>query len=76
MAKQYKAGEFKAKCLKILDDVLREREAVYVTKRGKLVAAVIPPPDGIEEAPRGLEGSVVFQDDLVSPVDESWEVDR
>jgi antitoxin (DNA-binding transcriptional repressor) of toxin-antitoxin stability system len=76
MAKQYKAGEFKAKCLKILDDVLRERETVYVTKRGRLVAAVIPPPDEAAAAPRGLEGSVVFQDDLVSPIDEPWEADR
>lgn len=34
------AGEFKAKCLSILDEVNQTGEAVIVTKRGKPVARV------------------------------------
>jgi hypothetical protein len=73
MTKKYKAGEFKAKCLGILDDVLRERETVYVTKRGKLVAAVVPPPAVIDDLAASLAGSVVFEEDLIGPIDEEWE---
>ncbi len=74
--KIYKAGEFKAKCLRILDDVVREQEAVYVTKRGELVAAVVPPPAQQEALAESLKGSVVFEDNIVSPIDETWEAER
>ena len=36
------AGEFKAKCLKILDEVERQRKQVVITKRGKPVAKLVP----------------------------------
>jgi prevent-host-death family protein len=36
------AGEFKAKCLAIMDEVNETGEPVLVTKRGKPVAKVIP----------------------------------
>ncbi len=36
------AGEFKAKCLQILDKVNITREPVVVTKRGKPVAMLVP----------------------------------
>ena len=74
--KKYPAGEFKAKCLKILDDVVREQAAVYVTKRGKLVAAVVPPPSETEDLVRSLAGSIVFEEDIVAPIDADWKVDK
>jgi len=75
MTKSYKAAEFKAKCLKILDDVVREQEAVYVTKRGKRVARILPPTDPSEDMSSGLEGSIVFEEDLLAPIDEDWRAD-
>ena len=36
------AGEFKAKCLQIMDDVASGREPVLITKRGKPVARLVP----------------------------------
>lgn len=75
MTKSYKAGEFKAKCLKILDDVLREQETVYITKRGKRVAKIVPPTEPPEAGKRALEGSIVFETDLLSPIDENWQAD-
>jgi len=41
----YSATEFKAKCLKLLDDL--DREGLVITKHGKAVARVLPmhPPD-------------------------------
>ena len=70
------AGEFKAKCLKILDSVAREKETVYVTKRGELVAAVVPPPDELANQKTSLKGSIIFEDDIVSPIDEPWDADK
>ena len=36
------AGTFKAQCLAIMDEVQAKRQAVVITKRGKLVAKLVP----------------------------------
>jgi len=36
------AGQFKAKCLQIMDEVASAREPVLITKRGKPVARLVP----------------------------------
>ena len=61
------AGEFKAKCLALLDEVSETGRRVVVTKRGRPVAEIVP----VEEAP-SLMGSIVREDDLISPLDEEW----
>lgn len=43
MAKMIGAAEFKAHCLRILDEVERTGEPVTITKRGRVVAVVNPP---------------------------------
>ncbi len=65
------AGEFKAKCLSLLDEVAETGETLVVTKRGKPVARVLP-----FEEPRPLRGSILHEEDLVSPLGESWDADR
>ena len=64
------AGQFKARCLAILDDVRRRRRGIVVTKRGKPVARLVP----VEDADAGdsLRGSVLYEGDLVSPLSEPW----
>jgi len=42
------AGEFKAKCLKLLDEVAATRELLVITKFGKPVAQVVPMPQRVE----------------------------
>lgn len=70
---QIAAGEFKAKCLALLDQVAERGEEIVVTKRGKPVAKVVP----IEPAAwKSLKGTIVFEGDIVSPADEEWEVER
>ena len=39
------AGEFKAKCLAIMDEVRDKRTSVTITKNGKPVAQMVPIPD-------------------------------
>lgn len=60
------AGEFKAKCLKLLDDVQRTGEVIVVTKRGKPVARLIAPPAERTESVFGRQkGSVTILGDIV-----------
>ena len=42
-ARTVPAGEFKAKCLALLDEVAKTGETLVVTKRGKPVARILPP---------------------------------
>jgi prevent-host-death family protein len=67
------AGEFKAKCLEVLDRVARDGSAYVVTKRGRPVARVVP----VEvEKPRSLRGSVQYHADIVEPLGDDWPVDE
>jgi prevent-host-death family protein len=62
------AAKFKANVLKVLDKVARTGRGVTVTKHGKPVARVEP-----VRAPRSLKGSVLYEGDLISPIDVEWE---
>ncbi|MSP63154.1 MAG: type II toxin-antitoxin system Phd/YefM family antitoxin [Myxococcales bacterium] len=67
------AGEFKAKCLALLDDVAATGQPIVVSKRGKPVAKIVPVDD--QEVP-DLRGSVLAESDLISPVDVPWDAAR
>lgn len=66
------AGDFKAKCLQLLDDVAAHREPLVITKRGKPVAKLVPMPPDIELF-GALAGSVLDETDIVSPIDSQWD---
>lgn len=66
------AGAFKAKCLQLLDTVATQREPLVITKRGKPVAKLVPiPPEG--EVFGALSGSVLYESDIVAPIDAEWD---
>lgn len=67
------AGEFKAKCLALLDEVAASGRDLVVTKRGRPVAKVVPIR---EERRRSLRGSIVFESDIVSPIGETWDAEN
>lgn len=73
--KRIAAGEFKAKCLALLDDVAKTHEQLIVTKHGKPVACVIPYLEEEQAVRNPLKGSVIFEADLVSPIETTWEVE-
>jgi prevent-host-death family protein len=71
------AGEFKARCLALLDEVQASGEEIIVTKRGKPVARVVPVnDDAVKRARDRLRGSITFQGDIVSPIEVEWEADQ
>jgi prevent-host-death family protein len=68
------AGQFKARCLKLLDEVAETGETIVVTKRGRPVARVEP----IEEPP-SLKGSVIYlveNDEELFSTGEVWDMER
>jgi len=66
------AGEFKAKCLKLLDEVSETRETLVITKHGKPVAQVTPIPMQ-ENIVGSMKGSVLWMGDMISPIDVEWD---
>jgi prevent-host-death family protein len=63
------AGEFKAKCLALFDEVEARRHTFVVTKRGRPVARVVPL---ASNKPNALRGSLVYEEDLLAPVAVKW----
>jgi prevent-host-death family protein len=66
------AGEFKAKCLKLLDQVAAERQTLIITKHGKPVAQLVPAP-AQENIVGSMKGSVLWMGDIISPIDVEWD---
>ncbi|HLY45547.1 MAG TPA: type II toxin-antitoxin system Phd/YefM family antitoxin [Stellaceae bacterium] len=67
------AGEFKAKCLRLLDEVARRQTPLIITKRGKPIAKLVP----IDEPPVDIYGCMAgtarITGDIVSPItDLDW----
>jgi prevent-host-death family protein len=63
------AGEFKARCLRLMDQVRSSRTPVVITKRGKPIAKLVP----VDEESRSqvfdsLKGRIEILGDIVSPV--------
>jgi prevent-host-death family protein len=67
------AGEFKAKCLALFDEVESGRRSFVITKRGRPVARVLP----LSKSPSGsLRGSLLYEEDPLSPIDAEWDATK
>ena len=53
-----KASEFKAKCLKLMDEVAESGEEIIITKNGKPVAKLAPYPESTEAMCAGVDTRV------------------
>ncbi len=70
--KKIAAGEFKARCLTLMEDVRSTREPLVVTKRGKPVVKLVPADDDKDDFIGRLEGVFRVVGDIESPI-EGWE---
>jgi prevent-host-death family protein len=69
------AGDFKAKCLKLLDEVAETRQTLIITKHGKPVARLMPMPP--KKSLFGLMRSDNYwEGDIISPLDDEWEANK
>ena len=75
--KSMAVSQFKAHALRVLDEIARSGESVLITKRGKPLARVVPPTEEGKGKPGKLAHTLVFEDDIVSPLGaDMWEAAR
>ena len=75
VSKNVSTGQFKAKCLALLDEVAQTGVPLTITKRGKAIARVVP----LETTPTpSLLGSVRYkrESDVLAPADAGWEAEQ
>lgn len=68
-------SDFKARCLAILERVRATGRPVLVTKRGRPLAQILPPPKPMPPNPPFgcMEGTAWEVADIVQPLDDDWE---
>lgn len=77
--KEIAISEFKAKCLALLDEVQKTKQAIRVTRRGRPIAEVGPPsPTSRRDWIGSMKGRMEILGDIVSPASDpdDWEVLR
>ena len=67
------AGEFKDRCLKLMDDVHQHGVPIVVTKRGKPLVRIVPIRSAV--AVETLRGTVVYEAKDLFSTGESFEAD-
>lgn len=71
--KKIPAGEFKARCLAIMDEVQAKRETIVITKHGKPVAKLSPVENETDDIFGFMKGLGSISGDIVSPLPpEDW----
>jgi prevent-host-death family protein len=75
--KYVSATQFKANCLRLMDEVAQQRRPITITKRGKPVAKLVP----VEEEPIDLfgymAGTAKICGDIISPIEDAgWTGDE
>ena len=76
------ASEFKAKCLKFVDQVAETGETLVITKNGRPTAE-LGPVNELGSAKKRVDslfglhkGHIRIKGDIISPLDVDWEVER
>jgi prevent-host-death family protein len=73
--KQMPAGQFKARCLAVMDEVFDSGEPVLITKHGNPVAKLVPAERQTDDVFGYMADKVNIVGDIVSPITplEDWE---
>jgi prevent-host-death family protein len=68
-------SQFKARCLKLLEQVRRTRQPIRITRHGKPIAEVIPPTEIVDRAAwiDSMRDSIEIVGDIVSPANDEDE---
>ena len=68
-----KASEFKAKCLKLMDEVAESDEEIVITKNGRPVSRLLPNREK-QRSPIGRDRDIIrIHGDLDEPIDVEWD---
>ena len=70
------ATEFKAKCLAVIDRVHTRHETVFITKRGRVMAKLVPDIDTSDKPWLQLRGKVSrWTGDPLAPVIDDFDIE-
>ena len=72
-------GEFKTHCYKLLDESNKNHTKLTITKRGKVIAQVIPFDDSeLKKTPffGSMKDIASINGDIVAPIDTKWNVEN
>lgn len=69
------AGNFKAHCLQLLDDVQQTRGEIVLTKHGKPVARLVPTDAPAPDLFGRMRGSVTISGDTIAASGEIWDAE-
>jgi prevent-host-death family protein len=64
------AGEFKARCLRVMEEVKTYRVPVVITKKGAPVAKLVPADQPVPDVFGCMTGTAVISGDIEAPVTE------
>ena len=70
------ATEFKSRCLEIMDEVERLGVEVVITKHRRPVVRVSPITPVGTGFYGSMRGSIIYEGDIISPIDVAWEADE
>ena len=62
------AGEFKARCLRVMEEVKKYRAPVVITKKGKPVAKLVPADEPADDVFGCMAGTGTVMGDIEAPV--------
>ena len=62
------AGEFKARCLRVMEEVRKYRTPVVITKKGRPVAKLVPPDTSDPDVFGCMAGTARIVGDVEAPV--------
>ncbi len=68
-----KASEFKAKCLKLMDEVAESGEEIVITKNGRPTARLVAYKSKPSKWFGADAGTIEILGDIISPIDVEWE---
>jgi prevent-host-death family protein len=65
------AAEFKANCLRLMDEVAQQRRPIIITKRGKPVAKLVPAETNAIDLFGRMAGTIKICGDIISPIEDA-----
>lgn len=69
------AADFKARCLALLDQVNQRGEAITITKRGRVVARLVPAGDEEDRPWLRVRGRATWTGDPLAPAVDEDDID-
>ncbi|MGB6488648.1 MAG: type II toxin-antitoxin system Phd/YefM family antitoxin [Steroidobacteraceae bacterium] len=66
------AAQFKAQCLKLMDQVEKTRQPIIITKHGRPVAQLAPVPADTDSLFGYMKGTMRIDGDVTAPLDVEW----